>query len=279
VPESVNHTPGIHSPGPLEVVVGWLDAMRRSDVAEVERWLEPEITWRGVRDAAICRNREDVLEMLRGSLEGGFGAQAVELIPGETGVVLGAKVSGLGEIGGVELRGQLYNVFRVSCGRIAAAEDYAYRDEALAAAAARPPNWVEASPDESVVALVPFIKVTDVERAVSFYELLGFRVVKRHAPGGRLEFAGLRAGSGARLMLALADEPLETGPGSRAPGFIYLYTADLDSLRRRLLAGGHHAEEIEPGPGPTPHREMCVRDPDGHGHMIAELFEGSVATT
>jgi hypothetical protein len=39
---------------------------------------------------------------------------------------------------------------------------------------------------------------------------------------------------------------------------------------------GYEADEIADGPGPAPTRQMCVRDPDGHGHMVAELFEGSV---
>jgi limonene-1,2-epoxide hydrolase len=131
----------IHSAKPLDVVVGWLDAMRRGDVDEVEGWLDPEVTWRGVRDAAICRGRSEVLEMLEGSLEGGLGADAVELIAADGAVVLGAKVPGLAEIGGVDLGGQLFNVFRVGCGRIVAVEDYALRDEALAAAGAEAPRW------------------------------------------------------------------------------------------------------------------------------------------
>jgi limonene-1,2-epoxide hydrolase len=131
----------IHSAEPLEVVVGWLDAMRRGDLDDVERWFDPDVTWRGVRDAAICRGREEVLEMLQGSLEGRLGADAVELIAGDGAAVLGAKVPGLAEIGGVELRGQLFNVFRVGCGRIVAVEDYAHRDEALAAAGASAPQW------------------------------------------------------------------------------------------------------------------------------------------
>jgi hypothetical protein len=56
--------------------------------------------------------------MLRGSLEGRFGAEAIELIPGDCGTVLGALVPGLAETGGIELRGQFYNVFRVRSGRI-----------------------------------------------------------------------------------------------------------------------------------------------------------------
>jgi limonene-1,2-epoxide hydrolase len=131
----------IHGAEPLEVVVGWMDAMRRGDLEAVEHWLHPEVTWRGVRDAAICRNRDEVLDMLQGSLEGRLGADAVEVIAGDGAAVLGAKVPGLAEIGGVDVRGQLFNVFRVGCGRIVAVEDYAHREEALAAAAAKAPQW------------------------------------------------------------------------------------------------------------------------------------------
>jgi limonene-1,2-epoxide hydrolase len=92
----------IHAADPLEVVVGWMDAMRRGDLEEVERWLDPDVTWRGVRNAAVCRNRDEVLEMLQGRLEGRLGADAVEIV---------------------------------------AVEDYAHRAEALAAAGTSPPRW------------------------------------------------------------------------------------------------------------------------------------------
>ena len=131
----------IHAAEPFDVVVGWLDAMRRGDLDTVRSGLDPEVTWRGIRDAAICRNRAEVLEMLQGSLEGRLGADAVELIAGEGCAVLGAKVPGLAEIGGTDVRGQLYNVYRVGCGRIVAVEDYARRGEALAAAGAKAPQW------------------------------------------------------------------------------------------------------------------------------------------
>ena len=77
-------------------------------------------------------------------------------------------------------------------------------------------------------------------------------------------------------MLARVEEVTATGRDARTPGFLYLYTSDLEVLRERLLGAGHYADEIEDGPGPGPNRQMCVRDPDGHGHMVAELFEGSV---
>jgi limonene-1,2-epoxide hydrolase len=131
----------IHAADPLDVVVGWIDAMRRGDLEEVERWLDPDVTWRGVRNAAVCRNRDEVLEMLQGSLEGRLGADAVEIVAGDGAAVLGAKLPGLADIGGVDVRGQLFNVFRVGCGRIVAVEDYAHRAEALAAAGTSPPRW------------------------------------------------------------------------------------------------------------------------------------------
>jgi catechol 2,3-dioxygenase-like lactoylglutathione lyase family enzyme len=135
---------------------------------------------------------------------------------------------------------------------------------------------IEAAAGRGVVDLVPFILVTDVERSIGFYEALGFRVVKRYEPNRRLEFAGLEATSSAKVMLARVEEVPDAGPDARTPGFLYLYTRDLEALRKRLLGAGLHADEIEDGPGPGPNRQMCVRDPDGHVHMVAELFEGSV---
>jgi catechol 2,3-dioxygenase-like lactoylglutathione lyase family enzyme len=131
-------------------------------------------------------------------------------------------------------------------------------------------------PPEAIVDLVPFLLVADLERSIPFYEALGFDVIKRHEPDGRLEFAALEATPAAKVMLARVDEVADTRPGAQAPGFLYLYTSNLGALRDRLLALGYEADEIADGPGPAPTRQMCVRDPDGHGHMVAELFEGSV---
>jgi limonene-1,2-epoxide hydrolase len=139
----------------IEAVVGWMDAMRRADLRAAARWFDPEVKWRGIPDGAVCRDREDVIEMLSDSyvscpedprepeLEPGLrGAEAVELVAaGPETVVLGAKVAGLSEIGGVPVYGQLFNVFRVRDGRIVDVADYARRAEALAAARAKPPLW------------------------------------------------------------------------------------------------------------------------------------------
>jgi catechol 2,3-dioxygenase-like lactoylglutathione lyase family enzyme len=129
----------------------------------------------------------------------------------------------------------------------------------------------------NVVELVPFLHVSDIARSIRFWQALGFRVVKRYEPNGRLEFAGLESTAAAKVMLARVDRPPERQEDRPTPGFLYLYTPDLDALRKRLLAHGMEAGEITDGPGPGPNREMCVRDPDGHGHMVAELWPGSIA--
>jgi catechol 2,3-dioxygenase-like lactoylglutathione lyase family enzyme len=134
-----------------------------------------------------------------------------------------------------------------------------------------------AGPDDTVVDLIPFILVSDVARSIAFYEVLGFEVVKRHEANGRLEFAGLKATSAAKVMLARVDEVPASGPDAPTPGFLYLYTRDLEAFQARLRSFGLEPGEIEDGPGPGPNRELCVRDPDGHGHIVAELWPESVA--
>jgi hypothetical protein len=66
---------------------------------------------------------------------------ALELIAGETAVVLGVRSDDLLAIAGVPLPGQLYNVFEILDARITSARDFARRTDALRAARAREPQW------------------------------------------------------------------------------------------------------------------------------------------
>jgi catechol 2,3-dioxygenase-like lactoylglutathione lyase family enzyme len=135
----------------------------------------------------------------------------------------------------------------------------------------------KAQAEDTVVDLVPFIHVTDVPRSIAFYEALGFRLGESYAPRGRLEFAELESTRAAKVMLARVDELPERNPEQAGPGYLYLYTRSLDALCTRLLAHGFQPGEIRDG-SPGPEREMCVRDPDGHGHMVTELALSSIAS-
>ena len=130
---------------------------------------------------------------------------------------------------------------------------------------------------DTVVDLVPFIHVRDVARSIAFYEALGFTETDRYEPGGTLQFAALQATSSAKVMLARTDDLAPADPEASGPGFLYLYTPDLDALRDRLISRGFEPGEIRDG-RPGPDRELCVFDPDGHGHMVAELQHDSVGS-
>jgi catechol 2,3-dioxygenase-like lactoylglutathione lyase family enzyme len=133
------------------------------------------------------------------------------------------------------------------------------------------------TPDDGKVAdLIPFIFVADVARSIPFYETLGFELVHTDEPGDRLEFAELESTAAAKVMLARVERLPEVDPQRPSHGFLYLYVRSLDALRERLIARGFEAGEVEDG-SPGPRRELCVRDPDGHGHMVAELEENSIA--
>jgi ketosteroid isomerase-like protein len=126
----------------LAVVVAWLDAMRRGDLETAAGCFHPDVTWRAVRDAALCGNRSEVVDMLAASLATGAPrATALELIAGRTAVVLGVRSDDLREIAGVPLPGQLYNAFEIRDGRIASARDFSHRGETLRAAGALEPQW------------------------------------------------------------------------------------------------------------------------------------------
>jgi ketosteroid isomerase-like protein len=127
----------------LDVVVAWLDAMRRRDLTAVGAVLEPDVVWRGLPADAVCHDRAEVLDMLRADeLHERFrSVGALELVAGDRGVVLGVRSPELDEIGEVPLDGQLFNVFSVRAGRISSIQDYARRADALSAAGAEAPGW------------------------------------------------------------------------------------------------------------------------------------------
>jgi len=126
--------------------------------------------------------------------------------------------------------------------------------------------------------LVPMAHVTEVERSIQFYKLLGFKVDARRRDGERTHWAWLSSGSAALMLAAAraagllarraarrrrrsdapaaptqwaaADQPVD--PRQQAILF-YLYCSDVAALLQHLLASGV-ADAGKFGAGP------CLRD-------------------
>ena len=121
------------------------------------------------------------------------------------------------------------------------------------------------SRSDRVSDLVPFVHVSDLPRSIAFYEQLGLEIGDTYEIGGELQWVALQ-NDHARLMLQLASAPID--PLQQAVIF-YLYVADLDALRGRLVAHGVRVGPIRDG-SPGPEREIAISDPDGYCLMIAE---------
>ena len=118
------------------ILADWLDALRRHDFATVERRMDPQVFWQGIREDFICENRDEAMEMLRQQQREEHGVEALELIATEDRVMLGIRSTQLQEIGGVQLSGQILQVFTLHDGRIVRVDEYIRRREALEAAGA-----------------------------------------------------------------------------------------------------------------------------------------------
>ncbi len=115
-------------------------------------------------------------------------------------------------------------------------------------------------PDETRVKAgysTPMLHVTDVEKSIAFYELLGFTLVDTEGkPPG---WARLHCEGGA-IMLLVAEHPVDTSGESI---MLVMYTPDLPALRNRLLGQGIHVPAIT-YPDYMPSGQVCFRDPDGY---------------
>jgi predicted enzyme related to lactoylglutathione lyase len=113
---------------------------------------------------------------------------------------------------------------------------------------------------ERVQNLIPFVHVTDVERSIAFYELLGFDLKDTYEHDGQLDWAALESRD-AQLMLARASAPIER---DKQAVLSYLYADDLAALREQLVAAGVPVGEIRDGP-----RRPGRLVPDGRRDRVA----------
>jgi ketosteroid isomerase-like protein len=125
------------TPSNIEIVfAGWLDAIRRGDVALMEQTLAPEVVHHGIRPDWACNGRQEVLDMQRGRVLPDV--EALELVAAGDKVVMSVRSPQVG----VPLaddgppRGQACIVFTLAGGKIVSMQDYLRRADALAAAGA-----------------------------------------------------------------------------------------------------------------------------------------------
>jgi len=128
-------------------------------------------------------------------------------------------------------------------------------------------GYDEPPPPVPVRDLVAYAHVRDVALSVDFYSLLGFEPIS--TAGGREEdgwWVYLQSDR-ARLMLAVANEPLV----AEAQGVLfYLYTDDVARLRDQLIRAGLDPSIVRHPPH-MPAGEMRLHDPDGYVLLIGQL--------
>ena len=129
----------------------------------------------------------------------------------------------------------------------------------------------------AIRAVVPMIHVTDVDRSVEFYRLLGFEVGHRMPPDGPMHWAWLYTPAAAdwkrapNLMFTRSESPIN--PEVQEVLF-YLYAPDMVSVRDKLLQSAIKVGEIS-YPDYLPKGEFRVDDPDGYCLMIAQTADNT----
>ena len=117
-------------------------------------------------------------------------------------------------------------------------------------------------------AFVPFVHVADVERSIAFYAHLGFVERNRHVPEGASApvWASLATPAGARLMLALANGPVDA---SVQAILFYAYVPDILAAHAALATAGAPVGHLQ-RPWWAPDGEFRTTDPDGYVLMVMQ---------
>jgi len=118
----------------IEFLWAWFDALRRGDTDTMAAALDPGIVWQGIREDLVCTGPEDVVATFVAGYDPYQEINSLELLGAEHKIVLGVRAADLGEINGVDIDGEIYNVFTLENEKISRIEDYLRREDALAAA-------------------------------------------------------------------------------------------------------------------------------------------------
>jgi hypothetical protein len=123
----------------IETVFEWVDARRRGDVASLTARMASDVQHVGIRPGMLCRNRDEVVSLVRRAGPIPTDVDAFELLAAGENVVLSIRGPGIGvpaEEDSDVPRGQATIVFTVRDGVIVHMQDYMHRQDALDAAGA-----------------------------------------------------------------------------------------------------------------------------------------------
>jgi limonene-1,2-epoxide hydrolase len=125
----------------VELVLDWIDALRRRDIDSIAERFHPDVAWEDVAGGLACEGREQVLAWLRAARAQPTQVDALELLADADHAVLGVRNHARQELAGVQLDGQLFTVFTVREGEIVHLRDHAHRAEALSDAGLDDFQW------------------------------------------------------------------------------------------------------------------------------------------
>ena len=125
--------PAVQGAG-LELLLDWIDALRRPDLDAIHELLAPDVVWYGLSDDLICAGRPAVLDVLREQVPVPCDGDALELLRGPAHLVLGTRSDSLPHPAGIDVRGQIYSVLELRGAAFATIRDFARRADALNAA-------------------------------------------------------------------------------------------------------------------------------------------------
>jgi ketosteroid isomerase-like protein len=123
-----------HAQTNLQLVLDWIDALRRRDVDSIAERFHSDVVWTDVAGGVACDGRAQVLAWLRTAASQPTDVDALELLADADHAVLGVRNHTHQELAGVRLDGQLFTVFTLTESKITHLRDHAHRADALAEA-------------------------------------------------------------------------------------------------------------------------------------------------
>jgi hypothetical protein len=117
-----------------DVLVRFVMAWREGRSSDIEGLLDDGVVWQGLREDYVCRNRKEVMEIIRPSLGRQGPDEHLEILVHGQQVVLGIGAPDFRKLGEVPVDGQVFQVFDFREGKVVRIQDCKTRDEALVAA-------------------------------------------------------------------------------------------------------------------------------------------------